>query len=203
VVVLISVVYYSEWRTDGCEVGGGERRGGVRGCRWRSAVARAGGKEGRETETDGGRERERERCGEREAAEGDQKSGREEAKETTTAAMTTTTRKEAAGCGGRLPPLNPLVLALNMIQMLSSLPSRLPGARPNGGTRTTSDHPDPLCSLLSAQSFAFLSPFLSSPCSSLSPSLRPPFSLSCFVSLAALASSADLFPRLTPGIARG
>jgi len=37
VVVLISVVYYSEWRTDGCEVGG--REGGGRGGRGSGEVA--------------------------------------------------------------------------------------------------------------------------------------------------------------------
>lgn len=103
--VLISVVYYSEWR---------EQRG-KGGARWCSGVA----VEKRGYEGDRG-------------AEGDQENGREDRRRRRG-------RRWLAG-GGCLPPLNPLVLALNMIQMLSSLLFRSPVSHPTAAAVAAAAH---------------------------------------------------------------
>lgn len=106
-------------------------------------------------------------------------------------------RRWSAG-GGCLPPLNPLVLALNMIQMLSSLLfpfSCFPPDGDGGGTRTTSDHPDPpgsLRPLLRGLVLRFRST-----------ATHPPSPLSHSLSLALRYFLRRPLPSFNPGIARG
>lgn len=103
-------------------------------------------------------------------------------------------RRRLSG-GGCLPPLNPLVLALNMIQMLSSLLFRSPGSHPTATAHEPrASHPDPSFSLtvslpVSSHSL-FVLRFRATPNSLPFLSLPP---------RRTAASSADLFPRLTRG----
>lgn len=171
-VVLISVVYYSEWRERGGEGGQGGRgkgvRGGVLGWRRRSAVMR-------ETEGTGG----------------DQESGREDRR------RRRGRRRWPAG-GGCLPPLNPLVLALNMIQMLSSLLFRSPVSHPTAAAASAA------AAATAAAAHEPRATILTPPPPSPSiPGLVLRFRTTAThtpVSLSrGAASSADLFPRLTRG----
>lgn len=145
-------------------MGRGERKGSARWC---SGVVA----EERSYEGDRG-------------AKGDQESGREDRRRRRG-------RRWPAG-GGCLPPLNPLVLALNMIQMLSSLLFRSPVSHPTAAVAAAAHEPRA----------TILTPFLRGPSTLSSPTSSfasvPPALLSLSLSRGA-ASSVDLFPRLTRG----